>query len=222
MPLSLAPNGAELCPASLNGLAIAGLAAMLDHLPPGRPGARLSGIDGLRPLLTAAGMIGSIAASVLGPGCHPVRALLLDKSPAANWALGWHQDRTVAVTGRVDTPGFANWNVKAGLLHVEPPWTVIAGMVTLRVHIDAAPAGNAPLLIAPGSHRLGRVPETAIADAVARLGTAACLAEAGDVWVYSTPILHASERATAGGRRRVLQVDYAAEALPNGLEWLGV
>lgn len=222
MQLALDRTGAELRSASLHGLEVAELAGMLDHLPLSRPGARLAGIDGLRPLLAPTGPVGGIAASVLGPGCRPVRALLLDKNPAANWSLGWHQDRTIAVTDRVDVPGFANWNVKAGLLHVEPPWTVIAGMVTLRVHIDAVPADNAPLLIAPGSHRLGRVPEAEIADAVARLGTAMCLAEAGEVWLYSTPVLHASERASAGGRRRVLQVDYAAEDLPGGLTWLGV
>ena len=30
-------------------------------------------------------------------------------------------------------------------------------MVTLRVHLDPVPATNAPLLIAPGSHKLGRI-----------------------------------------------------------------
>ena len=49
-----------------------------------------------------------------------------------------------------------------------------------------------------------------------------CVAEAGDVWLYATPILHASEASHRPGHRRVLQVDYAAEELPGGLEWLGV
>lgn len=40
--------------------------------------------------------------------------------------------------------------------------------------------------------------------------------------IYATPILHASEAATAPTSRRVLQVDFAAEALPHGLEWLGI
>jgi hypothetical protein len=42
------------------------------------------------------------------------------------------------------------------------------------------------------------------------------------VWAYSTPILHASELATAPRHRRVLQVDFAAEDLPGTLEWLGI
>jgi hypothetical protein len=53
---------------------------------------------------------------------------------------------------------------------------------------------------------------------------AARFGEAGEVWLCSTPILHASEAATAprARARRVLQIDYAAEDLPSGLEWLGV
>jgi len=47
-------------------------------------------------------------------------------------------------------------------------------------------------------------------------------AEAGDIWLYATPILHASEAAAEPDRRRVLQVDFSAEELPGGLHWLGV
>jgi len=56
----------------------------------------------------------------------------------------------------------------------------------------------------------------------ARCGTVACLAEKGDVWLYATPIVHASAAAAGSGRRRVLQVDFSASALPGGLDWLGV
>ncbi len=94
--------------------------------------------------------------------------------------------------------------------------------MTLRLHLDDTPADNAPLLIAPGSHRLGRIAEDAIAATVARCGTLACLANAGDVWCYATPILHASAAARGECHRRVLQVDYAATALPPPLVWLGL
>jgi hypothetical protein len=33
-----------------------------------------------------------------------------------------------------------------------------AGTVTVRIQLDDCGCGNAPLLIAPGSHRLGRIP----------------------------------------------------------------
>jgi hypothetical protein len=51
---------------------------------------------------------------------------------------------------------------------------------------------------------------------------AVCLAEAGDIWLYSTPIVHSSEAARDPTRRRVLQVDFAVGDLPGGLKWLGV
>lgn len=95
-------------------------------------------------------------------------------------------------------------------------------MVTLRIHLDDVSPENAPLLVAPGSHRLGRVTEDDLDEAVRQCGTYACTAQAGDIWVYSTPILHASERALRPARRRVLQVDYSAADLPAGLEWAGV
>ena len=166
--------------------------------------------------------IGRIAAAKLGPQARAVRAVLFDKTPATNWALGWHQDRTVAVRARHDVPGWSVWSSKAGIQHVEPPFAMIERMVTLRIHLDPVPAGNAPLLIAPGSHRLGRVPEAKIGTAVERCGTAACLAEKGDVWAYATPILHASSASKGHAHRRVLQVDYSADSLPPPLEWLGL
>lgn len=81
---------------------------------------------------------------------------------------------------------------------------------------------NAPLLVAPGSHAAGRVPASAIPEVVRRCGVRRCLAKAGDVWLYATPILHRSDAAVAPEHRRVLQIDHAVEDLPGGLEWLGV
>jgi hypothetical protein len=185
-------------------------------------GARLFGVPGLATLLAMGSPIGDAAAARLGPAATPVRAILFDKTPGANWALGWHQDRTVAVAHRFERPGWGPWSIKRGVQHVEPPFTVIERMLTVRVHLDPVPADNAPLLIAPGSHRLGRLREGEIDAAVRRCGVIACLAERGDVWVYATAIVHASAASTGYAHRRVLQVDYAAEALEPPLRWLGV
>lgn len=190
-------------------------------LPQDRVGIRLHGHPALVPILTT-GPIHVIAAAHLGPTARPVRAILFDKTPATNWSLGWHQDRTVAVRTRVDVPGFGPWSIKQGIQHVEPPFAITEAMVTLRIHLDDTPEDNAPLLIAPGSHRMGRIAEDAIAATVGRCGIVTCTAQAGDVWRYATAILHASAAAQGNRRRRVLQVDYAAHPLPAGLEWLGI
>ena len=81
---------------------------------------------------------------------------------------------------------------------------------------------NAPLLIALGSHRLGRIAEGDVEAHVRSSTIHACLAQRGDIWLYATPILHASEASAAPTRRRVLQIDYSADTLPTPLEWLGV
>lgn len=198
------------------------LTASLQHLPADRTGIRIQGVAQLRQHLAPVGAIGMVAASLLGSHAQAVRAILFDKTLDMNWALGWHQDRTICVRQRLDVDGFAPWTVKQGLLHVAPPFDILARMITLRVHLDPVPESNAPLLIAPGSHRRGRLNEAAIDSVVREHGSYACLAEAGDVWAYATPILHASNVAARPARRRVLQVDYAAIDLPNGLEWLGV
>ena len=170
-------------------------------------------------IFSAQGTIGAVAASVLGSTARPVRAVFFDKSDQANWSLDWHQDRVICVQKRVDAAGFDRWTTKAGLLHVSPPFELLADMVTLRVHLDDVDDGNAPLLIAPGSHRLGKLSEADVANAVSQCGQFACLAQAGDVWLYSTPILHASKASVRPSRRRVLQLDYAASELPSGLKW---
>lgn len=183
---------------------------------------RLSGIPALRPCLSPTGPVGHIAASILGPECLPVRAVLFDKNADQNWSLAWHQDRTIAVRQRIDVEGFGPWSVKSGMAHVEPPFDLLAGMVTVRVHLDAVPKTSAPLLVAPGSHKRGRISTADIPEVVRQCGITTCLAAAGDIWLYATPILHASDVAVAPLHRRVLQIDYAVGQLPGGLEWLGV
>jgi hypothetical protein len=215
-------DGALCKPATLNASDLRKLEDIVAELPPDQAGIRLHGIPALRPLLASSGAIGKVAASTLGDACRPVRAILFDKTASTNWALPWHQDRTIAVMRRVEVAGFGPWTVKSGLLHVAPPFDILAGMVTLRVHLDPVPETNAPLLIVPGSHRLGQISESEIKSVVQRCGTAVCLADAGDVWLYSTPILHSSEAARDPVSRRVLQVDFAVGDLPGGLTWLGV
>lgn len=221
VPLSLAGDGAERRHAAALDQ-VEPLRAVLDLLAADQPGIRIQGLPALGSLLATDGPIGAVAAEFLGRDCRPVRALLFDKTPAANWALGWHQDRTICVKDRKEAAGFGPWTVKAGMLHVAPPFDFLTRMVTLRVHLDDVPATNAPLLIAPGSHRRGRVAVGDIKRIVAECGVEVCLAGAGDVWVYATPILHASSRSSALTQRRVLQIDYSADRLPYGLEWQGI
>ncbi len=219
--LTIEHDGAALYPsAALSTLAA--IESALLAIPTGQAGVRLNGIRELTTVLEPGTPIANIATIYIGTGARPVRAVLFDKSPDANWALGWHQDRTIAVRRRCDVPGFGPWSIKRGIQHVEPPFATIEAMVTLRIHLDPVPIDNAPLLIARGSHRIGRIAADQAETIATRMPVTACLADRGDVWAYATPILHASAASNGHSRRRALQVDYAASDLPGRLEWLGV
>ena len=201
------------------------VASLVDRLEPQisrRPGARLQVEPEVASLLAVTGAVGRVAVGLIGTEARPVRAVLFDKSSAANWIVAWHQDRTVAVRERHETMGFGPWSTKDGILHVAPPINVLDGMVTLRLHLDPVDADNAPLIVAVGSHRLGYVPADQAAMRAADCTPLVCEAEAGDVWAYATPILHTSARSTGDRRRRVLQIDYSATPLPAPLEWRGI
>ncbi len=151
-----------------------------------------------------------VAVAVLGPACVAVRGLLFDKSAAANWAVPWHRDVTIAVAGRVDTLGYGPWSAKAGVTHVQPPNAVMERILAVRIHLDPCGPDNGPVRVLPGSHRLtnGPVPEPA-----------ECVAEAGAILAFRPLILHASSPATRPARRRVIHLEYAAVELPAGLAW---
>src|SRR5579875_684177 len=73
----------------------------------------------------------------------------------------------------------------------------------------------------PGPHAAGWLDPGAIATWTARSDALAvdCLVPAGGVVVMRPLLLHASASSTVPGRRRVVHLEYAAEALPGGLEW---
>ena len=192
---------------------------MVAKAPPDQAGVRLALSPTLRPFLASPGAIRKVAASVIGEAAGPVRAILFDEDRPYElgsfffffffffFFMTWWRSRVLA-----------RGPLRAGLLHVAPPFDLLAGMVTLRVHLDPVPETNAPLLIAPGSRRLGQFPSRLFNNA----GPPLVLPNTGDVWLYSTPILHCSEAARDPAHRRVLQVDFAAGELPGGLTWLGV
>lgn len=219
--LNLTVDGAQHLPAAALDM-LADIRAAIKELPRRHAGVRIHGINALQRILADDGAIGQIASGFFDRECLPVRAILFDKTAKSNWSLSWHQDRTICVKRRIDVDGYGPWTTKRGMQHVAPPYDLLVRMLTLRVHLDDVSADNSPLLIAPGSHAVGRVAVDGYAEVVERFGVFACLARAGDVWIYSTPILHASEASSAVGHRRVLQVDYSADELDGGLEWLGI
>src|SRR5690349_24594640 len=164
MSLRIETDGAALVSTALPRDEIAALSALANSLAVGRAGVRLFGQPLLVDILAAHGSIGRLAAARLGDAARPVRAILFDKTAEANWAVPWHQDRTIAVRERRDVAGFSPWSTKAGIAHVEPPFAIIERMITIRAPLDECYSDNASLLIAPGSHCSVRVPAKQVAD----------------------------------------------------------
>jgi hypothetical protein len=100
--LDLERDGARLVRTALDATTRTLVERALAGLPSDQAGVRLFGLEGLRPFLQATGAVGALAAPSMGMGMRPVRAILFDKSPKANWPLAWHQDRVVAVRERVE------------------------------------------------------------------------------------------------------------------------
>ncbi len=169
--------------------------------------------------VAASAAVRALLEPVLGPAARPVRGILFDKTAAANWKVPWHQNLSVAVRARVETSGYVPWSVKAGVPHVQPPAAVLAGMLTVRLHLDDCFADNGPLRVLPGSHAAGVLDA---ADIVRwRAATAEVSAEVGrgGAVVMRPLLLHASSPAAVPGRRRVVHLEFAAGPLPGGVEW---
>lgn len=169
--------------------------------------------------LASTGALTRIAQEILGAEARPTKLTVFDKTPAANWSVPWHQDLTIAVNELVDVPGYGPWSVKDGLPHVQPPVDVLMNTLAIRLHLDDTPRLNGALRVLAGTHTLGRLSRSAVAELCDRLEATVCPVAAGGAMLMSPLLLHASSRATSRSRRRVLHFEYSAAALPEGLTW---
>lgn len=157
--------------------------------------------------------------TVLGAECYPVRGILFDKVPDANWKVPWHQDVTIAVKSRIEADGFGPWSIKADVLHVQPPAAVLEAMLSLRLHLDPCGEANGALRVIPGSHRCGRIAEEQIPSTRAASSERICILGVGDVLLMRPLLLHASSASCVPGHRRVVHLDFATVQLPPGMGW---
>jgi ectoine hydroxylase-related dioxygenase (phytanoyl-CoA dioxygenase family) len=156
---------------------------------------------------------------ILGRDAFPVRGILFDKVPAANWHVGWHQDQIIPVAERKDVPGFTAWSVKRGVPHVRPPASVLERMLTLRFHLDNCGPDNGALQVIPGSHKHGFLDDETIQYMVDDIEPIACEAPRGSVLMIRPLLLHASSPARSPSHRRVIHLEFASHPLPAGLAW---
>jgi ectoine hydroxylase-related dioxygenase (phytanoyl-CoA dioxygenase family) len=200
-----------------------GTLGILEQVLPQSLGAR-GGVRNLLELpdissLAASPVLRALLDPTLGPQAVPVRAILFDKTPDANWKVTWHQDLTIAVKERVEIDGYGPWSEKDGIVHVQPPRDVLESMLAVRIHLDESSAGNGPLRVLPGSHRAGKLRDAEIPTWRERAIEQVCLVPRGGALLMRPLLIHASSPALKPGHRRVIHIEYASCALPAGLEW---
>jgi ectoine hydroxylase-related dioxygenase (phytanoyl-CoA dioxygenase family) len=161
----------------------------------------------------------AIAESVLGPDCFPVRAILFDKTPTANWKVVWHQDLSIAVRERRDVNGFGPWSVKEGVPHVQPPVEILERMLAIRIHLDDCGLENGPVRVIPRSHLVGRLTAPAIDAWRSEHSATDCVVARGGILAFFPLLLHASSISQRPEHRRVIHFEFAASGLPGGLRW---
>ena len=174
--------------------------------------------DWARSLATHHELLGA-ASKLLGARAFATKTLLFAKRAEANWLVPWHQDRTIAVSGRQEAAGYGPWSTKAGVIHVQPPKEVLERSVALRIHLDDCPQTAGALRVLPGTHRTGYLDAAAVARAKKISTSVMCEASQGDVLAMSPLLLHASSAATAPQLRRVIHIEYSAVELALPLEW---
>lgn len=182
---------------------------------------------GIRNLLTISDVndlassfsVRAMVEEILGPEARVVRGTLFDKTAGANWKVPWHQDVTIEVQSRVDVEGFGPWSMKAGVLNVQPPSSVMDQMISLRFHLDDCPEQNGALRVIPGTHIRGKLGEREVQGIGEGSASVVCSMKRGGLLMMRPLLVHASSASATPGHRRVIHLDFSAATLPTGMAW---
>ena len=160
-----------------------------------------------------------VAAGLLPVESVSVQCALFEKSLEHNWLVAPHQDLSIPVRARVANAALTGWSEKDGMLFVQPPVSVLATMLALRLHIDDCSVDDGALKVVPGSHLGGRLQDPDKGRLRAELGEVLCPVDAGGGMAMRPLLLHASSKAVGTSRRRVLHFVFGPARLPDGLAW---
>ena len=151
-----------------------------------------------------------------------VKAVYFNKTLQNNWFVSWHQDKTICVREKIETPGFINWTVKQGVAHVQPTLDIMRKIVTLRLHLDRADRNNGALQVIPQSHH--RILDPHEIEQIRTASTPQiCEVEAGDALIMSPLTLHSSLKSRVSSNninRAIVHLEYSTAKLPNNLQWI--
>lgn len=146
-----------------------------------------------------------------------IKSIYFDKPGDSNWFVSYHQDLTISVKDKIETPGYGPWTVKQNQFAVQPPLPILEIIYTIRIHLDDTDQDNGALKIVPKSHAKGIYrPETIDWNAETEVN---CSAKAGGIMLMKPLLLHSSARSINNNRRRVIHIEFSNTVLADGLQW---
>jgi Phytanoyl-CoA dioxygenase (PhyH) len=195
------------------------VAASLLTISEGRAGTRrLLGLDWCQAVVfQLRGLL--VRRRLLADDAVAVQCTFFDKSSQNNWLVAYHQDLSIPVAERVETPECSAWSEKEGDLFVQPSTSVLQTLLAVRLHIDDCNPRNGPLRVLTGTHKLGRLKADRIQELRSELREDTCTAPRGSVLLLRPLLLHASSKGVDHSPRRVLHFLFGPRALPFGLRW---
>ena len=219
---SLDKNGFAIVPSVFSESEISELISVVNPMLKNCPAAGIRGISKKLPTIGALSnspRILKLVTQILGAEARLVRSILFNKSPKVNWKVTWHQDLSIAVAKQENVDGFNAWSIKEGVVHVQPPVSILEKMLTVRIHLDAANESNGALWVSSGSHRFGRIPAAQAASVARKNGEFLCSVQAGDVLLFRPLLLHSSRKVSSSNNRRIIHLEFSSAKLPASLEW---
>jgi hypothetical protein len=161
----------------------------------------------------------NIARKMLGEGAIPFRATFFEKSPASNWLVTWHQDRSIPLKRRHHADGWGPWSVKDGVTYAHAPASILDKVLVLRIHVDESNGLNGPLRVLPETHSLGILDDHQILKLAAEREPVDCVLPQGGVLAMRPLVVHSSSKSQTQMPRRILHIEYAVPSnFPSGFE----
>lgn len=148
-----------------------------------------------------------------------IKAIFFNKNLNQNWAVSWHQDKTIAVREKIELPNFKNWTVKQNVPHVQPPLSILEKIATIRIALDDTDGKNGALKIIPQSHQLGILERQQIERIIKLQTPLICSLKAGDALLMHPLTLHSSSKSISDRERGTIHLEYSSCDLPQNLAW---
>jgi ectoine hydroxylase-related dioxygenase (phytanoyl-CoA dioxygenase family) len=145
------------------------------------------------------------------------KALFFNKPAQSYWYVTWHQDITINVNEKIETPDFDNWTKKEHNFGTCPPVEILKNTVTVRLHLDETMEENGALHILPGSHN-NKLDDDQIKLISKNSVPYICEIQSGGIQLMNPLLLHASPKIKNNKNRRVIHLEFNSVLLPNSLE----